>query len=117
MNKTKKTKKNQPEVLFEVFVGVDSVLHTDDRSEAAQKVVDLQKKQRDGVITLHDYTAQIVLRYKKEIHEKNWRLRESRVEGLVFKPAVSEPEAVSPDLVVGEPGAVQDVLEDIVTSE
>jgi ATP-dependent Clp protease adapter protein ClpS len=112
MSRKTKTKK-QPQVLYEVFTGVDSVLTTDNRIDAVDKVIELQIKQRDGVITIHDYAAGVVLRYKKEIHQKNWRLSEQKVEGLVYK--VREAESLSPDPVLGEHGAVREVQENSIS--
>ncbi len=85
-------KKKNPR--FEVFNGETSVVTTNEIAKMAKKVIELQKE-KAPVIIINNYVNQEITTYKKQIHEKNYRVSVKKEVQLVFSEKVPPQEAVS----------------------
>lgn len=78
---------------FEVFNGETSVITSNEVAKIAKEIVKLQH-QKQPVIKIHDYENHEIIRYRKEIHQKNYRVSVKKEVQLIYKPAV-QPEEVA----------------------
>ena len=81
-------------VKFEVFNGTTLLLTTNEVSKMAMEVVKLQKE-NTPVIKIHNYENHEITTYRKEIHQKNYRVSVKKEVQLIYQPAVQPQEVAA----------------------
>ena len=79
---------------FEVFNGTTSVITTNEVAKMAQEVVKLQKE-KTPVIKIHNYESHEITTYRKEIHQKNYRVSVKKEVQLIYQPAAQSEEVAA----------------------